>query len=121
MANKFQCSSCKKCFQQKKPLRNGSLNFFGPAGSFVGAVEAKTFAYGKKVRRRSIVAIPVKRSSRYEPETLLHSSKLPLRKWVWAIYLMCRPKGIASTATGPGPRHHTKNRVVSWTPDQKGV
>lgn len=28
--------------------------------------------------------------------TLLHSSKLPLQKWVWAIYLMCQPKGISS-------------------------
>ncbi|MCY3766770.1 MAG: IS1595 family transposase [Gemmatimonadetes bacterium] len=29
--------------------------------------------------------------------TLLHRSHLPLRKWVFAIYLICRPKGIAST------------------------
>lgn len=29
--------------------------------------------------------------------TLLHRSHLPLRKWVFAIYLMARPKGIAST------------------------
>lgn len=29
--------------------------------------------------------------------TLMHGSKLPLRKWVFALYLMARPKGIPST------------------------
>ena len=29
--------------------------------------------------------------------TILHASRLPLQKWLFAIYLMARPKGIAST------------------------
>ena len=87
--------------QEMFPTEEAAEEWFAkllwPSGVFCRSCGSKDIRLQKEPSPKAYRCNICQKKFTIKTGTLLHSSKLPLRKWVWAIYLMCRPKGIAST------------------------
>ncbi len=97
MANEISMFKLQEMFPTEEAAEEWFAEHLWPSGVFCRSCGSEDVRLRKECSPKAYRCNTCQKKFTIRTGTLLHSSKLPLRKWVWAIYLMCQPKGIAST------------------------
>ncbi len=100
MPNEVSLFQLQEMFPTEEAAEAWFEKFLWPSGVFCRSCASEDVRVRKDSSPKYYRCNTCNKKFTIRPHTLLHSSKLPLRKWIWAIYFLCQPKGISSIQLG---------------------